>query len=63
MKLEAELTEINGVGEATAAKIMEIVDDTDASDAKENLEDALDYFDAGNPEYAEKFVRRAYEGL
>ena len=57
------LTDIHGIGESKAEEIRRVIDSEGNSDAKDALENALDYMDAGNHEYAEKFVRRAYEGL
>ena len=55
------LTEIHGVGPETANQIREVVGSN--SEAREALAEALDYLGADNPDYAEKFVRRAYEAL
>ena len=55
------LTEIHGVGPETANQIREVVGDN--SEAREALAEALDYLEADNPDYAEKFVRQAYEEL
>lgn len=55
------LTEIHGIGPEKANQIREVVGGN--SDAKESLSTALDYLDNDNPEYATKFVRRAYEAL
>jgi len=55
------LTEIHGVGPEKADQIREVVGDN--SEAREALAEALDYLAADNPDYAEKFVKRAYEGL
>ena len=55
------LTEIHGVGPEKANKIREVVGDN--SEAGEVLAEALYYLEADNPDYAEKFVRRAHEAL
>lgn len=61
MSLHDELTEIQGVGDATAEKILAVVDAHDVSGELEAaLTDAVGYHEAGQHEYAEKFVRRAY---
>ena len=54
---------IDGVGPATADKIMEIVAENGSADVADDLEAAVDYLDAGRPGYAEKYVRRAYDSV
>lgn len=55
--LHDALTDIQGVGDATATKIIDLVGEQ--SDVTEDLREALDYLEAGQPGYAAKYVRRA----
>lgn len=64
--LRDELLKIHGVGEAKADEIIETYEehgfspiDQIISEAHGELEDAVDYHDAGNHAYAAKFTRRA----
>lgn len=61
--LKAELTEIDGIGDVTAEKILEAVAEHDGTDSTviENVRDAYDYYESGQESYAGKFLRRAYE--
>ena len=61
MSVRDDLTEINGVGEATADKILEIVGDD--TQAKEHLETAIEYYEAGQDGYAKGYVYKAFEEL
>lgn len=63
MSVRDDLTEIHGIGDAKADEIMAVVAEHEgAPDAvRDNLADAVSYLDADQPEYAEKFVRRAYD--
>jgi ribosomal protein S13 len=61
--LHDELTEIRGVGDATAAEIEAVVNAQDNTEAVELLADALEYFERDNPAYARNRVRDAYEVL
>lgn len=67
MTVRDDLTDINGVGETTADKIMTVFEDYESSDVPEdvrsNLEDAMSYYDAAQYEYAGKFLRRVMEDL
>jgi len=38
-------------------------EDTAAQEARENLREALQYYEAGRPGYAGKFIRKALEAL
>lgn len=63
MSLESELQEISGVGEATASKIMELVQEHGGSETfseedLENLRNGIDYVENGNASYAMKFFNR-----
>lgn len=64
-QLRAALTDIDGVGDATAEKILDVLDEEIAiSDSvREMIETAHDEHKHGDPEYAGKFVRRAYNEL
>lgn len=64
--LSEALQEINGVGPATADDILDVLDEHGqggGDGVRELLEDAMDYHDAGEHSYAEKYVRRALEQL
>lgn len=61
--LKDQLQEIDGVGEKTAEKILDVVDETNSDELTENIEDAYDYYQAGQYSYAGKFLKRAYESL
>lgn len=40
-----------------------VADDTNATEAREALREAVQYYEAGRPGYAGKFIRRALEAL
>lgn len=65
--LEDELTEIRGVGDATAEEILAVLDeyaDDDVDDVvREQIQEAHDHHEAGEHQYAAKFVRRAHAHL
>lgn len=66
MSLEDDLQEIRGIGEAKASEIMTVFENhqSDTPDVvKENLEQAIDYYEDGQYSYAGKFLRQAYEGF
>lgn len=56
-ELKDDLTSISGVGEATAEKIMAVVD-TPEGDVEENVSEAIAYLEAGRPGYALKYLKR-----
>ena len=58
-----ELQAIDGVGPATADKILDVVDAHGSADVADDLARALDYFEADRPGYAAKYVRRAYDAV
>ena len=70
-----ELTEINGVGEVTADKILEVVERAEeyskivekaeqpSKTVEENVREAWDYYEEGKESYAGKYLRRAYNAL
>lgn len=64
-ELKTQLTEIRGVGDATATEIINVIDSNHDNGNTEKLtqliELAHDYHKAGDHEYAEKFVRRAHK--
>jgi endonuclease III-like uncharacterized protein len=57
--LKDDLLAIDGVGETTAEKILTVVE---AHQETENLEEAIAYLEAGNTEYAKKYIIRTLEG-
>ena len=59
------LLDIDGVGPATADKILDVIDahGPKSVDVSDDLARALEYFEADRPGYAEKYVRRAYEAV
>ena len=62
MSLKDDLTDIQGVGDATADKIMTVFEDYQSEpEAVEAIEKALEYFDQGDYTYGEKFLRRVVE--
>ena len=64
MSLKDELTDIDGVGDVTAERIIEVLDERDTDDAvAENVREAHEYYEAGEKSYAGKFLRRAYNEL
>jgi hypothetical protein len=67
MSKREQLLEITGVGESTADKIEAIYADVEPTDTQaevvECIDYAYDYVEAGYPQYATKYVRRAYEEL
>jgi len=58
-ELKDDLLAIDGVGEATAEKILAVVEHHRETG---NLEEAIAYLDAGNTEYAKKYIIRTLEG-
>jgi endonuclease III-like uncharacterized protein len=63
MSLKDELTQIRGIGDATADEVLAVVDDYGESDAESLLQEAIDYYNEGKPWYARKFVEEAKEEL
>lgn len=63
--LRDQLTDIRGVGDATADEIFDVLTDYEDSgvsdDLRENITAAWDYYENGQESYAEKYLRRAYE--
>jgi len=57
--LKDDLLAIDGVGEATADKILAVVEEHQGT---ENLQEAIAYLDAGRPDYAQKYIKKAIEG-
>lgn len=66
-ELHDALTEINGVGDARADDIIELVDEygagVDVDALRDDLEDALSYHEQGDHEYAATFVESARDRL
>jgi len=63
-ELEDALTDIRGVGDATAEEIMSVVDehgDGGSVELEETLRDAVSYYEQGDYGYAEKYLYRALE--
>jgi len=59
-----ELTEIDGVGDATAEKILAVIDAYSTSGGVEdNVRQAYDYWQSGKPGYAGKYLKRAITEL
>jgi len=58
-----DLLSIDGVGEKTAHKVQEVYDEhgygEPSDELEQNLRQALDYYNAGNDEYAGKYLKRA----
>jgi ribosomal protein S13 len=63
MSLKDELTEIRGIGEATAEEVLAVVQEHGESDVELLLQEAIDYYNSGKPWYARKFVEEAKEEL
>ena len=64
--MKDDLTDIQGVGDKTADKIMTVFEEHNSGtsdDVAENMKQALDYYESGEYEYAGKFLRRAVDGL
>jgi DNA-binding LacI/PurR family transcriptional regulator len=63
--LHDDLLSIDGVGEATAHKVQEVCQQhgygEPSDELAQNLRQAIDYYDAGNYEYAGKYLKRAEE--
>ena len=57
--LKDDLVAIDGVGEKTAEKILDVVE---AHHETEHLEEAIAYLEAGQTGYAKKYIRKALEG-
>ena len=59
-----ELTDIDGVGDATAEKILAVVDAySTTTEVEDNLRQAHDYWQSGKPGYAGKYIKRAISEL
>lgn len=60
-----DLLSIDGVGEKTAHKVQEVYAEhgygEPSDELEQNLRQALDYYDAGNYEYAGKYLQRVKE--
>lgn len=63
--LHDDLTDIRGIGDATAEEIIEVVEGhtEDNETLRDNLESALDYYEDERYGYAGKYLRRAYNAL
>ena len=63
--LKDDLTDIDGVGEVTADRILETLEAHDSTDSEvaENVREAYKCYAAGEVGYARKFIERAYEAL
>lgn len=64
--LHAALTEINGIADARADEILDVIDehgDAPDGDVRELVDTAWEYHAAGQHEYAAKFVRKARDQL
>lgn len=59
MSLQDDLQEINGIGEAKSAEIVEIVESHTHADATGHIQDALDALDNGRADMAESYLRAA----
>jgi len=57
--LKGDLLAIDGVGEATAEKILAVVEEYQET---EKLQEAIAYLEAGNTDYAKKYIKKAIEG-
>lgn len=59
--LHEALTEIDGIGDARAEEILDVIDDhgRDDEELRQLLGDAVDHHRAGKHVYASKFARRA----
>mgnify|MGYP000087706131 CR=1 FL=1 len=59
--LKSELQEIRGVGESTADEILHVLEETQHNEkVGDLLAEAKDYYEAGRPSYARKYVIEAY---
>ena len=62
--LRDELTEIRGVGEATADEILDVLDERDdVDDVRDYVQEVHDHHQAGEHQYAAKYVQRAHDAL
>jgi endonuclease III-like uncharacterized protein len=64
--MKDDLTDIQGVGDKTADKIMTVFEEHNSGvsdDVRHNLEEAMSYYENEDYEYAGKFLRRAVDGL
>lgn len=57
--VKAELMEIDGVGEVTAEKILEVVEDSGGDEYEAACRDALDKLEEGHASHAEGHLRNA----
>lgn len=68
LDLKEPLQTIDGVGDKTADKVIDVVDECEAVETIDpavvaDLEEALSYHDDGQYEYARKFLHRIEEGM
>lgn len=59
--LREALQDIDGIGPATADKVLETLADHGAGGVPGEVGEALAYLDAGRPGYAAKYLRRLVE--
>lgn len=67
MSLKDDLQEIRGIGKAKADSIMTVFEEYEQSgvpeSVRQDLEEAMSYYEQGQYEYAGKFLRRVMEDL
>jgi hypothetical protein len=59
--LRDDLTDIRGVGDATADTILEVVENHDTGSSTQEIETAIEYLEDGHAGYALKYLRRVVE--
>ena len=59
--LKDQLTEINGVGDATADKILEVVDEHGESDLPEAVYSAFEHAEDGNARMAASYLAQVVD--
>jgi len=57
MSLKSDLQEIHGIGESKAEEILTLVEESEEYGQTANVGEAIDYIEAGHPEYALKFLK------
>jgi len=56
-ELKTELMQIRGIGEAKSEQILAVVAEYGDTTNTENVQEAIDYIEAGHPQYALKYLK------
>lgn len=65
MSLEEDLEEVDGVGEKTAEKVVEVLEERGDSEGqefdREAFNEGMEYLRAGNPDYAQEYFEQVLD--